>query len=206
MPYRRGDCGRGERHLQSGQCCCAGSRLFTHEKVYDKVVPGVAEIASKVKVGPGTGDRDGPLAPSEQFDGVTGYIRSGRDQGARAPGCDRRRANQGPRLFRRADRVREHQAGHEDHPEEIFGPVVCAQRFDEDDLDLVAEGGQRHDIRPRGEHGRATAAPRAHKLAQRIRSGTVRINCHNVFDASLPFGGYKQSGRSREMGEEVLDN
>jgi phenylacetaldehyde dehydrogenase len=68
-----------------GQCCCAGSRLFAHKKVYDEVVAGVADIASKIKVGSGLDPSTemGPLVSSEQFDRVTGYIKSGREQGAR---------------------------------------------------------------------------------------------------------------------------
>ena len=83
--------------------------------------------------------------------------------------------------------------------EEIFGPVVCATPFDDDDLDAIAK--QANDTI----YGLAASVwtrngGTAHKLASRIRSGTVWINCHNVFDASLPFGGYKQSGWGREMG------
>jgi phenylacetaldehyde dehydrogenase len=89
--------------------------------------------------------------------------------------------------------------------EEIFGPVVCAQPFDDDDLDRIAK--QANDTM----YGLAASVwtrngDTARKLGQRIRSGTVWINCHNVFDASLPFGGYKQSGWGREMGEEVFEN
>ena len=89
--------------------------------------------------------------------------------------------------------------------EEIFGPVVCATPFSDDDLDVIAKQRERHDLWPGGERVDGNGGT-AHKLASRIRSGTVWINCHNVFDASLPFGGYKQSGWGREMGEEVFHN
>jgi phenylacetaldehyde dehydrogenase len=89
--------------------------------------------------------------------------------------------------------------------EEIFGPVVCATPFGDDDLDHIAK--RANDTI----YGLAASVwtrndGTAHKLARRIRSGTVWINCHNVFDASLPSGGYRQSGWGREMGEEVFHN
>ncbi len=87
----------------------------------------------------------------------------------------------------------------------MFGPVTCALTF------LWCRRPKTPPVPttrfmawPRVS-GRVTVAL-AHKLAKRIRSGTVWINCHNVFDASLPFGGYKQSGWGREMGEEVFHN
>jgi phenylacetaldehyde dehydrogenase len=188
-----------------GQCCCAGSRLFVHEKIYDKVVSGVADIASKIKVGPGLDPATemGPLVSSEQFDRVTGYIRSGREQGASVAVGGERVGNLGyfvaPTVFENT------KPDMKIITEEIFGPVVCATRFNDDDLDRIAK--EANDT----SYGLAASVwsrdgGTAHKLAQRIRSGTVWINCHNVFDASLPFGGYKQSGWGREMGEEVFHN
>jgi phenylacetaldehyde dehydrogenase len=145
----------------------------------------------------------GPLVSSEQFARVTGYIKSGREQGARvATGGDRvgdRGYFVAPTVFENA------RPDMKIITEEIFGPVVCAQPFDDDDLDHIAK--EANDTI----YGLAASLwtrniGTAHKLAGRIRSGTVWINCHNVFDASLPFGGYKQSGWGREMGEEVLHN
>jgi phenylacetaldehyde dehydrogenase len=188
-----------------GQCCCAGSRLFAHRNVYDKVVQGVADIAGKIKVGAGLDPATemGPLVSSEQFDRVTSYIKSGREQGARAVVGGERVGNLGyfvaPTVFENT------RPDMKIVSEEIFGPVVCAMRFDDDDLERIAK--EANDT----EYGLAASiwtrdGGTAHKLAQRIRSGTVWVNCHNVFDASLPFGGYKQSGWGREMGEEVLHN
>jgi phenylacetaldehyde dehydrogenase len=188
-----------------GQCCCAGSRLFAHKSVYDKVVGGIADIAGKIKVGPGLDPSTemGPLVSSEQFDRVTSYIKSGQDSGAKVAVGGKRVGNLGyfvaPTVFENT------KPDMKIITEEIFGPVVCAQPFDDDDLDRIAK--QANDTI----YGLAASVwtrngGTAHKLASRIRSGTVWINCHNVFDASLPFGGYKQSGWGREMGEEVFHN
>jgi phenylacetaldehyde dehydrogenase len=188
-----------------GQCCCAGSRLYAHKSVYDKVVAGVADIASKIKVGPGLDPATemGPLVSNEQFDRVTGYIEDGRQSGAKVAVGGSRVGNLG---YFVAPTVLENTTPHmKVVREEIFGPVVCTEPFGDDDLDAIAK--QANDTI----YGLAASVwtrngGTAHKLASRIRSGTVWINCHNVFDASLPFGGYKQSGWGREMGEEVFHN
>jgi phenylacetaldehyde dehydrogenase len=188
-----------------GQCCCAGSRLYAHKSVYDRVVGGVADIANKIKVGPGLDPTTemGPLVSDEQFTRVTNYIEDGSRSGAKIAVGGSRVGNLGyfvaPTVFENT------KPDMKIITEEIFGPVVCAQPFDDDDLDRIA--AQADDTI----YGLAASAwtkngGTAHKLARRIRSGTVWINCHNVFDASLPFGGYKQSGWGREMGEEVFHN
>jgi len=188
-----------------GQCCCAGSRLFAHEAIYDKVVEGVANIARNIKVGPGLDPATemGPLVSDEQFARVTGYIEDGRKSGAKVAVGGSRVGNLG--YFVAPTVLENTTPDMRVITEEIFGPVVCATPFKDDDLDKIAK--QANDTI----YGLAASVwtrngGTAHKLARRIRSGTVWINCHNVFDASLPFGGYKQSGWGREMGEEVFHN
>jgi phenylacetaldehyde dehydrogenase len=188
-----------------GQCCCAGSRLYAHKSVYDRVVSGVADIAGKIRVGPGLDPLTemGPLVSDEQFSRVTAYIEDGRQAGAHVAAGGDRVGNLGyfvaPTVLERTTPdmkvIRE----------EIFGPVVCAQPFDDDDLDVIARRANDTIYGLAASVWTANGGV-AHKLASRIRSGTVWINCHNVFDASLPFGGYKQSGWGREMGAEVLHN
>ena len=87
--------------------------------------------------------------------------------------------------------------------EEIFGPVVVAQPFS--DIEEIA--AQANDTPYGLSAGIWTKdISKAHKLAKRIKAGTVWVNCYNVFDQSMPFGGYKQSGWGRENGKEVLEN
>ena len=187
-----------------GQCCTAGSRLFAHKKVFDKIVAGLTSEAGKLHLGHGLNRETtlGPLVSEEQHRRVTGYIETGRKEGAEVVVGGSAVGNRGhfvaPTVLAKTNRdmtvVRE----------EIFGPVVCVQPFEEDDLDNIARFA--NDT----EYGLAASIwtqnlTRAHSLARMIKAGTVWINTHNWGDAALPFGGYKQSGWGREMGKEVME-
>jgi len=186
-----------------GQCCCAGSRLFAHKSIYDKVVEGVADHASKIKLGSGFEDDTdmGPLVSREQYERVTGFLSAGAAEGARAAcggkGLDR------PGYFVEPTVLTDTTDEMKVVREEIFGPVVAATPYDDMD-DLVRRANDTH-------YGLAAGVwtsnvSKAHQLAKAIRAGTVWVNCYNVFDAALPFGGYKQSGWGREMGHAALHN
>ena len=188
-----------------GQCCCAGSRLYVHEKVFEKVAEGVSEAARKIRLGPGLDDKTdmGPLVSDEQLARVTGYIESGKAEGAKVLVGGERHGDSG--YFVQPTVLTNTKPEMKIVREEIFGPVVCAEKFSDEDLDAIARVGNST------EFGLAASVwtrdiSKAHKMAKRLRSGTVWINCHNVFDAALPFGGYKQSGWGREMGAEVFNN
>lgn len=190
--------------FNGGQCCTAGSRLFVQEGVYDEIVEGLANYARGIKLGPGLDPETqmGPLVSQTQLERVTGYLESGKAQGARAASGGGRHGDTG--YFVDPTVLVDVQDNMKVYQEEIFGPVVAATKFKDFDDDLIRRANDTV-------YGLASGIwtqdiSKAHKLAARIRAGTVWVNTYNIFDPSLPFGGYKQSGWGREMGEKVLDH
>lgn len=185
-----------------GQCCCAGSRLFVHRDQFQDVVDGVAEQARQIKLGPGLHPETqmGPMVSQVQRDRVCGYLESGVQEGATAVVGGQAAGDDG--FFVEPTVLVDTNPQMKVIREEIFGPVVAAMPFDDPDQ-LVAEAND-------SVYGLAAAVwtrdiSLGHKIAKRLRAGSVWINCYNVFDAALPFGGYKQSGWGREMGHEAID-
>jgi len=184
--------------FNQGQCCCAGSRLFVEDKAYDEFVERSAARARRRTVGdpfdPQT--EQGPQVDQAQFDKVMGYIGAGKDDGARLVCGGNRVGDRGyfvePTVF--AD-VKDNMKIAQD---EIFGPVMSIIKFK--DMDEVVERANNTS------YGLAAAVwtrdiGKAHAIANSVRAGTVWINCYDVFDAGAPFGGFKQSGMGRELGE-----
>jgi aldehyde dehydrogenase (NAD+) len=189
----------------TGQVCCAGSRLFVERSVEEELVGRISDIAGRLRVGdsldPST--EIGPLVSARQLERVSGYIRSGQDDGAclAAGGA---RMTQGsladgfyvePTIFSAvADDMRIAR-------EEIFGPVVSVLPFDSIDEALARAN--------RTEYGLAAGVwtndvKKAHRVSQALRSGVVWVNTYGDFDPAVPFGGYKTSGWGRELGAESL--
>jgi phenylacetaldehyde dehydrogenase len=188
--------------FNQGQCCCAGSRLYVDEKVYDKVVEGVASHASKIRVGSGfdPGTQLGPLVSEEQLNRVCGYLDSGFSEGAKALAGGRKVGEKG--YFVQPTVLVNTTESMKVVQEEIFGPVVTATPY-KDVAELMPKANDTV-------YGLAAGIwtsniSKAHTIASEMRAGTVWINCYNIFDAALPFGGYKQSGWGREMGHEALE-
>jgi phenylacetaldehyde dehydrogenase len=186
-----------------GQCCNAGSRLYVERPVYDEVVSGVAEAAKQIKVGPGMDPESamGPLISDEQFTKVLGYLDSGREDGARAVVGGGRVGERG--YFVAPTVLTDTSPRMKVEREEIFGPVVVAIPFD-DPSEIVPVANDTNYGLAAGVFTRDIN--KAYKTAQRLRAGTVWINTYHVFDAAMPFGGYKESGWGREMGHQVLEN
>jgi phenylacetaldehyde dehydrogenase len=186
-----------------GQCCCAGSRLYVEKAVFDQVVEGVAARAQKIRLGSGLDSKTqmGPLVSEEQLNRVCGYLEAGFAEGAKAVVGGHKSGDRG--YFVEPTVLVDTQENMKVVKEEIFGPVVTAMPFT-DPEEIVPRAND-------SEYGLAAAVwtrdlGKAHRMAEQLRAGTVWINCYNVFDAALPFGGYKQSGWGREMGHEVLNN
>jgi phenylacetaldehyde dehydrogenase len=187
-----------------GQCCNAGSRLFIQEKVFDKVVAGIAANAEKIKLGVGMDPATemGPMVSPVQHGRVCGYLKAGLEEGARA--LTGGSAAGGPGYFVKPTVLVDTRPDMKVVREEIFGPVVVAMPFKHADDSLIAAANDTIYGLAAGVWTRDIG--KAHRIANGIKAGSVWINCYHVFDSALPFGGYKQSGWGREMGQAVLSN
>lgn len=189
--------------VHSGQACVCGSRIFAQRGVYERVVEGIANMANMMQLG---GPKDegvmvGPLISQKQLTRVLGYLEQGKADGNEL-------VTGGHRLDRK---------GYFVHPtvvtgvdpatsrlfqEEIFGPVVTILPFDDDDEAIALANNSSYGL---AATAWTTNLGRAHRLAKRLKAGTVGLNCQMQFDHSMPFGGYKQSGWGLESGKAGIE-
>ncbi|KAK3683930.1 aldehyde dehydrogenase [Podospora appendiculata] len=190
-------------YYNHGQCCCAGSRIYVQEGVYDQFVAAFKKRAEENKVGdpfhPET--FQGPQVSQIQYDRIMAYIQSGKDQGATVETGGGRHGEKGyfiqPTIFSNVTNDMKIMQ------EEIFGPVCAISKFSTED-DVIALGND-------STYGLAAAIHTkdlntAIRVSNALHAGTVWVNCYNLLNHQLPFGGYKESGIGRELGEAALAN
>ena len=190
-------------YFHGGQCCTAGSRLFVEKPIHEEFVAKLRERIKDRKIGdpmdPST--EQGPQISQEQMDKILGYVDLGQQQGADLVTGGQRIGDRGffvePTIF---NNVKDDMAIATD---EIFGPVVSVLPFSGED-EIIARANNTT-------YGLAAAIwtkniDKAHNYANRVKAGTVWVNCYHVVDTGTPFGGFKQSGQGRENGEAALEH
>ena len=192
----------GAIFFNSGQVCIAGSRLFAHRSIFDRLIEGVAGASAFWKPRPSLDPQGhtGPLVSKDQFERVMGYIEAGKRDGASvAIGGD---SPSSTGYYVNPTILVNVKPSMSVVQEEIFGPVVVAQRFD--DLEEVAKMAN-DTCYGLGAGVWTKNVSAMHTLASKIKAGTVWGNCHAVIDPALPFGGFKQSGFGREQARQGLE-
>ncbi len=189
--------------VHSGQACVCGSRILVQRGVYDQVVEGMAMVANAMKMGGPKegGTMSGPLISQKQLNRVLGYLDQGKSDGAEI-------VTGGHRLDRKGYFVHPTVVTNLDpdtsrlFQEEIFGPVVTILPFDDEDEAIALANNSTYGLA-------ATVwtkdLGRSHRLAKRLKAGTVGLNCAFPYDHSMPFGGYKQSGWGHESGKAGIE-
>jgi len=187
----------------SGQVCAAGTRLFVHRSVYERIMQGVADVGRSLRLGPGTDpDADlGPLISAKQLERVAGYVAAGRKDGARVVSGGVPVGDEG--YFFPPTVLADVTPPMSVMREEIFGPVIGVMPFSDVDEAVALANDTCYGLA-------ASVWTRdgklAHSVARRLRAGRVGLNVHRAGGAHMPAGGYRQSGWGRESGEEALVN
>lgn len=190
-------------YYNHGQCCCAGTRIFVQEGVYDKFLAAFKKRALENKVGDPFHHEtfQGPQVSQLQYDRIMDYIKIGKEEGAKVEIGGERHGDKGyfiqPTIF---SNVRNDMKIMQ---EEIFGPVCAISKFKEED-EVIKLGNDTA-------YGLAAAVHTsdlntAIRVSNALRAGTVWVNAYNLLHPALPFGGYGESGIGRELGEAALAN
>jgi acyl-CoA reductase-like NAD-dependent aldehyde dehydrogenase len=188
--------------FNQGEVCCAGSRLFLEEKIHDQFLSQLKTRVEKMVIGNPLDPKTqmGAQVSKEQFNKILGYIEQGQKEGAKLVTGGSPAHPKG--YFIKPTVLEGVNNQMTVAREEIFGPVVCAIPFkNQDDLHRQANDtvyGLSAGIWTRD-------IGKAHRLAKEIKAGTIWVNCYNCFDAASPFGGFKQSGFGRELGKYALE-
>ncbi|CEL95933.1 unnamed protein product [Vitrella brassicaformis CCMP3155] len=189
--------------FNAGQSCIASSRVFVDEAIYDKFVEKALKRAKEEKLcSPNSPEcTQGPVVDMKQFDRVMNYISLGKQEGATLLTGGTRHGTQGywiePTIFTDVkDDMRIAK-------EEIFGPVMTVLKFKTLEEAIVRANATSYGL---GAGICSRDIGRALSVAHKLRAGTIYVNCWNVVKPNTPFGGYKQSGVGRELGEDALDN
>jgi len=190
-------------YYNHGQCCCAGTRIFVQDGIYDKFLAAFKERTAKNVVGDPFNEKtfQGPQVSQLQFDRIMGYIKAGKDEGATVETGGGRHGDKGyfiqPTIFSNVTQdmtiVKE----------EIFGPVCTISKFT-DEADVISKGNSTTYGLAAAVH--TTNINTAIRVSNALKAGTVWVNCYNKLHHQMPFGGYKESGIGRELGEAALAN
>ncbi|ORY60077.1 aldehyde dehydrogenase [Pseudomassariella vexata] len=190
-------------YFNHGQCCCAGSRIYVQEGIYDKFVEAFKKRAQANSVGDPFDENtfQGPQVSQLQYDRIMGYIDEGKKEGAKLETGGGRHGDKGyfiqPTIF--SDVTHDMKI----MQEEIFGPVCTIAKFSTEE-EVIHLGNN-------SSYGLAAAVHTqdlntAIRVSNALRAGTVWVNSYNLLSHQMPFGGYKESGIGRELGEAALAN
>ncbi|KAI8900641.1 aldehyde dehydrogenase domain-containing protein, partial [Globomyces pollinis-pini] len=188
-------------YFNGGQVCCAGSRLFVHEDIYDSFIQKFIEKSKKIKIGdPFDSDTElGPIVDKIQLDSIMNFIDDARASGATISfggnKIDRKGYYMSPTVITNVD---------DSNPvvqKEVFGPVVCVLKF-KTTQEVIERANNSNYGLAAAVH--TTSLTTAMKVSNALDAGTVWTNCYNVFEDQMPFGGYKESGYGRDCGEYAI--
>lgn len=188
--------------FNQGQVCTAGSRVYIQEGIYEEVVNGIAALADKMVLGAGVdeGTEIAPLISARQKERVEKYIKIGQNEGRQVTSnteCPADGFFVRPTVFADVD------IGARIAQEEIFGPVLVANRFTDEKEALQLANNTEYGL---GASVWSNDNGRINRLVAGIKAGTVWVNAHNVLDPHMPFGGFKQSGMGREHGKASVES